>query len=402
MAFVLDHLERSSAAGGDVGEVVLIAELFDGRGGIATAANGEGFAVEFLDGLADGLGTALEFRLFEHAHRAVPEDHFGFGDGLGEEFFGLGADIDAFEAFGDFIDHFDLAAFDRFEGIGDDGVDGEDDLVAGLLEAVLRVFEGGFVEEGGADLLAAGFLEGIAHRAADDDVIALIDEGVDDFDLVGDFETAEDRDIGTVFGFDLDAAGEVLDLFDHEEAEEDGLAFGLEDLGDADGGGVGAVGGAEGVHDERVDEAGPFLSEFGVVLFFARLITGVLGEEDLAILKRIDGVLEGFAAVFGAEGDVDVMTHGFGDVLLKRLDGDAEVVLLHLAIDVFLGLFALLELLPVDFAEVGHEKDAGAFLEQGFDGGDGRADAVVIGNDLSLMRNVEVDADVDFLSVEVG
>ena len=47
---------------------------------------------------------------------------------------------------------------------------------------------------------------------------------------------------------------------------------------------------------------------------------------------------------------------------LERLDGDNEVVLLHLGFDISLGLFTLLEFLPIDFAEVGHKNDGSAFL----------------------------------------
>ena len=164
---------------------------------------------------------------------------------------------------------------------------------------------------------------------------------------------------------------------------------------------MGAVGGAEGVHDERVDEAGPFFAEFGVVLLFAGEVTGVLGEEDFAVLESFDGGFELFSPIRGAEGDLDVAAKGFGDVFLEGFDGDDEVVLLHLGIDVFLGLLALLELLPVDFAKVGHENDASAFFEEFLDGRDGGADAVVIGNDGAFVGDVEINADIDLLAVKV-
>ena len=131
------------------------------------------------------------------------------------------------------------------------------------------------------------------------------------------------------------------------------------------------------------------------------MVTGVLGEQDFAIFEGGHGLGEGFTAVFGAEVDVDVFAHGFGNMFLQGFDGDAEVVLLHLGIDLFLGLFALLEFLPIDFAEVGHQHDAGTFFKQRFDGGDGGTDTIVIGNDFSFMGDVKIDANVNLLALEV-
>jgi hypothetical protein len=55
MAIVLDHLERGAATGGHVREIGLVAELFDGRGAIATTADGEGFALDFANRFAIAL-----------------------------------------------------------------------------------------------------------------------------------------------------------------------------------------------------------------------------------------------------------------------------------------------------------------------------------------------------------
>ena len=202
------------------------------------------------------------------------------------------------EAFWDIaFDDFDHTAFDRFEGIGDDGIDWKEDFLAGFLrvfDAAEGIFELVILNWAIADVLAKGLLEGIGHGSADDELIALFEEGVDDFDLVGDLESAEDRDIWTVFFGDFDATGEVIDhfdatgevidLFDHEVAFGDWFAFCLENRWNTNGGGVGAVGGTEGIEDISIREGGPFLGKSFVVLFFALFITGVLDNKDFAIL----------------------------------------------------------------------------------------------------------------------
>ena len=129
MAIVLDHLEGGSTTGGNVAEASLVAKLLDRGSGIATTANGEGLAFEIFDSFADGFGAGLEFFLFEDAHWTVPEDHLRGEDGFLIEFHGLRTDIDALEAFWDIaFDDFDHTAFDRFKGIGDDGVDWKEDF----------------------------------------------------------------------------------------------------------------------------------------------------------------------------------------------------------------------------------------------------------------------------------
>ena len=123
MAIVLDHLKRGPAAGGNVGEIGLIAELLDGRSGIAAAADGEGVALKLADGFADGDGPGLELTLLEYAHRAVPEHHLGFEDGFLVKLAGLRADVDPLEPGGDpAFAILDDAAFGRLEFVGDDGI----------------------------------------------------------------------------------------------------------------------------------------------------------------------------------------------------------------------------------------------------------------------------------------
>jgi hypothetical protein len=49
-----------------------------------------------------------------------------------------------------------------------------------------------------ADFHAQSLLEGIGHGAADQKLVALLEQGLDDFDLIGNLEAAEDGDIRTI------------------------------------------------------------------------------------------------------------------------------------------------------------------------------------------------------------
>ena len=246
-------------------------------------------------------------------------------------------------------------------------------------------------DRGFPDVEADRLLEGVSHGPADQDIVAFLEKGIDDLDLIGNLEATEDRDIGAIFIRDFDAAGEVLDLNLHEVAFRDLLALGLEDGRNADGGSVGAVGRAEGIHDERIGEGRPFLGEFRAILLFAFLITGVLDEKDFAVLEGIDFGFETFAPGFRGEDDL-----GRGDEF-GEAGGDASHVVgfLH-GLDLGgIGFF------PFDLAKVGHEDDPRAVRGEILDGGKGFLDAVVIADDTGGLRDVEVHADEDLFALEV-
>ncbi len=67
--------KQGAAAGGNIADLVGIAELVDRRDGVAAADEGEGAVLgRFGDGLCDASCAVLELRHFKNAHRPVPED----------------------------------------------------------------------------------------------------------------------------------------------------------------------------------------------------------------------------------------------------------------------------------------------------------------------------------------
>ena len=143
---------------------------------------------------------------------------------------------------------------------------------------------------------------------------------------------------------------------------------------DAGGGGMGAVRRAERVVDVCFAELGELLAELGIVLLLALVETKVLENQHLTILKGRCLGLGVWADGVGGE------RHGATEQLGEAQGRRAQREL-------------LLEALARRTAEVAHEDDAGAFVDQFLDGGQRSADAGIVGADAICHGDVEVDAD---------
>ena len=166
----LHELQGGAAAGGDVAHLVGVAQLLDGSRAVAAADDGDGAGLG--QGLGHGLGAGGELVELKHAHGAVPDHGARVGHGLAVQLHGLGADVKALPAGGDLagLDHLGVGV--GGEGVGDDGVYGQeqaDALLGGLLHHVVGVILPVGLQQGVAHLAALGGGEGIGHAAADDD-----------------------------------------------------------------------------------------------------------------------------------------------------------------------------------------------------------------------------------------
>ena len=117
-----------------------------------------------------------------------------------------------------------------------------------------------------------------AHRAADQHHVGDLQEALDHGDLVGHLGAADDRD---------ERPRRVLE----DPGERPHLALeqppggARQQVGDALGAGVRAVGGAEGVVDVDVGQLRQRARELGVVLGLARLEADVLEQQHLAVVR---------------------------------------------------------------------------------------------------------------------
>ena len=414
-----EELEGGAAAGGDVAHLGRLAGLLD-RGDRVAAADDRRAAVRLdrRDRVADAVGALGERRELEAAHRAVPDDRLGALDGLAEERDRLRTDVKAHPAVRDVaLDrlHLDVGRVLRLrELVRDDAVDRQEDLDALRrrgLEHLLAVGDLLVLAERVADLEALGLLEGVGHAAADDEGVDLVEERLHDRKLVRDLRTAEDGDERT--NRILDRVAEELDLLLQEEARDGGLDV-VRDDGRR---GVGAVGRAERVVAVEVAVAGELLGHLGalrlelgllrgellvrevdalllVVLLHLAVLglveAGVLEERDLARLEGLDDLVGGHAVGDELDGEAELLRERLGD----RLQRERGIALVR----------RLAELDALRAAEVAHEDQAAALLEDVLDGRERRHDAGVVRNLARAVlghRNVEINTHDDALALEV-
>ena len=217
----LEKLERGTATGRDVRDLVLDLVLGSDGSGVTTADDDDGAGLGGVDsgieGLLGGVGEGLEL---EDTGGTVPEDGLGLRNGGLVELDGLGADIQTHVAVGDtggISGSSDLGV--GGELVGSDVVDGEDDLdvvLLGLLDDLADNLAAGLVEERVTNLdVLEGLLEGEGHGSGDDQAVDLGEEVVNELDLVGDLGATEDGEERTSRA--LKSLGEVLQLLLHEE-----------------------------------------------------------------------------------------------------------------------------------------------------------------------------------------
>ena len=152
----------------------------------------------------------------------------------------------------------------------------------------------------------------------------------------------------------------------------------LGETGDAVGGGLGAVSGAEGIVHVDIAQGGVFLGQGFVVFLLALVAAGVFQHHHITRSQR-----EAAIQVVGLQ------AHGAAQQFLQALGHRSQRVL---------GLeFALFRA-----AQVGGDHDGGALVQRGLDGRHRSPDAGVVGDVAVLIqRDVEVAADEDFLAFQV-
>ena len=194
----LKEFKGCAAAGGDVGDLISIAELLNCSRAVAAADDGDCAAL--CQRLCHSLGAGGKLIELEHAHRSVPDDGARALYGVGEQLDGPRAAVHAHEAVGDVA-----LAEDGLGICGELGcavvVNGQQELDAlgfCLCDHFLCVVDAVCLEQALAYLVALRLLEGVSHAAADDDSVSLLKEVVDDVYLIGDLCAAEDSDEGAL------------------------------------------------------------------------------------------------------------------------------------------------------------------------------------------------------------
>ena len=157
-------------------------------------------------------------------------------------------------------------------------IDRQDELLAGELQDMPGHVELVGLDLALADRVALGLEKRVGHGAADQELVDLLEQALDDQDLVGDLGSAHDGDIGAL-GVAQERVEDLQFLLDQEA---DGAAVGGELLGHRHHRRLVAVAGAEGVVDVAVGQGGHLLGEGGIALLFALVEPDVLENHDSA------------------------------------------------------------------------------------------------------------------------
>ena len=244
------------------------------------------------DGGGEHLGAAGELVVFEDAQRSVPHDGAGVRDDVAVTRGGLGTDVEDAVVRPDFVDRDAVGARERRDFVGDDDVHGQRDFRAARGHHVhdrLRFdHEFGFGERL-ADALARGEQTGVGDAAADDELVDLLGERLEDGELGRDLGAANDGHERTLGMFE--GAREGLDFGGHEKP---GAGHGSE-TGDAHRARFRPVRSAEGVVHIDVAQGSVLACEFLVVLLLADVAAHVFEQHYFARLNgeaAIDPVLD--------------------------------------------------------------------------------------------------------------
>jgi len=355
-----------------VGDLVGQPELLDSCCTIAAADDCHALIVHETH--RDLIGALRERCHLEDAHRAVPDDGSGHSRNLSEQNLSFGSDVRA-HLVGRYGANLDCLRLRVFLKLGSDhGVKRKNDLVRILSQDLLGVVDTRRVKQRLADLVALSLDEGEGHAAADDEFVDLREQAVDDADLVRNFRSAEDRDERS-FRI-IESLAQVLDLLLDEEACHAGKG-----MGHALCRGMGSVGGAKCIVHIEFCVRCQLGAEHRVILLLFSMEAKVLEENDVAGHHRLARLLNFGAYTVGEEWNV--LAKQFGQTACHRFQAEFGFRLTLRA------------------AEVAAEDDGCAVLKQVLDGGEGLYDAPVVGDRLTVQRNVEVAAHEHALTLDV-
>lgn len=354
--------------------------LLGGSDGVSSSNDGDGSVLlgEVGKDVDNSHGSGGEGLELEDSHRSVHDDGLAVSKLLLLESGGLRTVVKSHPAIRDLVNRDDLGLGLGVELVSDNNVDREDDLLSELL-GLGHDFLGGLNEvvlaEGGSGLEALGLEEGEHHTSSDDDLVALVEKSVEDGDLGRNLGSSNNGGHGLLSVGD--GSIKVLEFLGEEESR-DGR---LEELGDSLGGGVGTVGGTEGVVDVKLERSGELLNELRLVLGLLRVESGVLKHDHISLRGTLDNL--GDFLTDAVRGKGDLLSEELSEALGARSEGE-------------LVLRAILRA-----SQVRADGDDGTLALEVLNGRDRGADTGVIGDGLSVKRNVDIATNQDLLSLEL-
>eukprot|EP00754_Rhynchopus_humris_P015103 Rhum_TRINITY_DN14425_c8_g1::Rhum_TRINITY_DN14425_c8_g1_i1::g.90072::m.90072 len=385
----LQQLQRSASASRHVRDLRRVARLLRSRRRVASADDGQ-HALRLSQRLRHAPRAVAEVLHLEHAHRPVPDRRLRRRNRLREQRLRLGPDVQRHHARRDvgvlrqgrrhILELGRAAVVDRQQEL--DALrlrllhklvrEGEDVHAVSLLVLRLRL------ALRHANGVALRLQERVRHGTADQDLVAHLDEVVEEEDLVRDLGAADDGDERTLRR--AQGGGEVVDLLlDQVPARTE-----PEHLRHARHRRRVAVRGAERVRHEHVAvrrEHGRHLQALGLLLRALVLVEAQVLEKQHLAGAQLRGEAARVEAVLG---EADRLAQELGEAVCDGAERE-------------LGLEAVL----LRTSQVRHQHQAAAACEHAADGRQGAADAQVVLDASLADGHVEVHTHEDAASLHV-
>lgn len=303
----------------------------------------------------DGLCSREAFLLGLGGFRSVIKSHPSVRNGISSDNLGFGI---GGEVIGDNDVRRKKDGLSKLLGLGHD-------FLSGLNEVIF--------DKGSTDLKSLGLQEGENHTSSDDDSVALVKKGFQYGDLGGDLGSSDDSNHRL-----LSVGDGSIKVFKFLGQKESGDGR-LQELGDTLGGRVGTVSSSESIVDEKVERSGKLLNESRLVLGLFLVESSVFEHDDITFLGFLDNLGNFISDAVRGKSDflVEELSHAFG------ARGKRELVFLS-----------------VRASQVRADGDDGTLALQELDGRDTGSDTSIIGDGLSVERNVDIATNQDLLSLE--
>ena len=375
------EFQRGTSSSRDVRHVSGTSRQFSGGNRVSSSDDGDGISVlgQVSQDVDDSEGSLVELFEFEDSHGSVHDDGLAVRQEFLLFFGGLGTVVKTHPSFRDGISGNSLGFGVLVELIGNDNVgrkkDGLSELF-GLFHNFLGSVNEVFFNKRSTNFKTLGLEEGENHTSTNDDLVALVEESVQDSDLGGNLGSTNNGGHGLLSVGD--GTVKVFKFLGKQESRDRGL----EELGHTFGGGVGTVSSSKGVVDVKVEGSGQLFNEFCFVLFFFLVETSVFEEDDISFAGGINQL--GDFITDAVSGKLDILSQEFSQTFSARTKGEL----------VFRSVLGA--------SQVRADRDDGSLALQVFNSGDGRADTGIISDGLSVKGDVQVATNKDFLSLKFG
>ena len=303
-----------------MGHLVAVAQDVHRRRGIAAADDGDG--VGLSQRLCNCLCAMRKVGHLKAAHGSIPYNGLRVLHRCREQLFGLRSDIQSLPAVRDLASAYHLLIAVVGESVTNAVVHRKKKLHAlflRLFHHAKRVLHVVVLAQGGSDMAAHGLAERIRHAAADDQNVYLVKQILNNGNLAGNLGAAQDRykgSLGIVY-----CVSKEVNLLLHQVAYNRGVHI----LRHTYVGAVRSMSRSESVVYENIAERSQLFAELIAVLGLFRAVTGILKENHVAVLHRLNRGLRVRANHFRISGKLYFLAKELGQALRNRCQGQLRL-----------------------------------------------------------------------------